>query len=61
MIIVRILVAIVALTAVVAAGTYLVTGDRRYLRFTVQVLKYALFLVLIVLGLLFLERVVAFL
>ena len=61
MIIVRILVAIVALTAVVSAGTYLVTGDKRYLRFTVQVLKYALFLLLIVLGLLFLERVVAFL
>lgn len=58
MFIVRIIVVLVAISAAVSGGLYLLTGDRRYLRFALQLVKYALFLVLLVLGLLFLERLV---
>jgi len=59
MLIVRIIVVLVAISAAVSAGLFLLTGDRRYLRFALQLIKYALFLALLVLGLLFLERMVA--
>ena len=59
MLVLRILGLLVALTIAVSAGVYFVTGNRRYLRFAWQVFKYAVFLALLVLGVLFLERVVA--
>ncbi len=37
---------------------FLVTGDRRYLRFALRVLTYSLLVALLVFGLLVLERVV---
>jgi len=58
MFIVRIIVVLVAISAAVSVGLYLLSGDRRYLRFALQLVKYALFLVLLVLGLLLLERLI---
>jgi hypothetical protein len=49
------------LTAItIAAGivAYLFGGDRRYLRLSGRVAKWALVVVLIVLGLMFLERII---
>ncbi|MCK9284794.1 MAG: hypothetical protein M0P39_10985 [Rhodocyclaceae bacterium] len=49
------------LTAIfVAAGilSYLFTGDKRYLRLAGRVAKWALIFVLLVMGLMFLERVI---
>ena len=52
--------AAILVVLVTAAGflLFLVTGERRYLRFAFQVFKYALILALLVLGLLALERAV---
>ena len=52
--------AAILVVLVTAAGflLFLVTGERRYLRFAFQVFKYALILALLVAGLLILERVV---
>ena len=51
--------AILAVLAI-AAGIvlFLLTRDRKYLRFALQVLKYALIFALLVFGLLMLERLV---
>ena len=53
---------ILGLLAVAAmfAGTllYIVTGDRKFLRFTLRLLKYAVILALAVFGLLILERLI---
>lgn len=53
---------IVGTLTVIAIGTglftYLFTGDRRYLGFAGRIARYALFFVLIVLALMFLERVI---
>ena len=53
---------ILGLLAVAAmiAGTllYIVTGDRKFLRFTLRLLKYAVILALSVFGLLMLERLI---
>jgi hypothetical protein len=59
MLVLRILGLLIALTIGVSAAIYFITGDRRYLRFAWQVFKYAVFLAVLVLGLMFLERVVA--
>lgn len=50
---------IAGILVVLMAGsvvTYLLTRDRRYLRFAFQVFKYALIFALLVFGLLILER-----
>lgn len=53
---------ITAILAVLATAAgiilYLVTRDRKYLRFAFQVFKYALLFALLVFGLLMLERVI---
>lgn len=53
---------ILGLLAVAAmiAGTllYIVTGDRKFLRFTLRLLKYAVILALAIFGLLILERLI---
>jgi hypothetical protein len=49
------------LTAIaIGAGifTYLLSGDKRYLRLSGRIAKYALIFVLVVLALMFLERVI---
>lgn len=49
------------LTAItIGAGiiAYLFSGDRRYLRLSGQIAKWALFFVLIVMSLMFLERII---
>lgn len=50
----------VLVVIVIGAGivSWLFTGDRRYLRLAGQVTKYALIFVLVVLALMFLERVI---
>jgi len=49
---------LVLVTIGAALVTYLVTRDRRWLRFSWQVLKYSLILTLIVLAFLVLERLI---
>ncbi len=39
-------------------GLYLLTGDRKYLRFAYQTFKYALIFALLIMGLLALERAI---
>lgn len=58
MILLRLLFILTALTLVVSGGMYVFTRDRRYLRFSWQILRFVAFL-LLVFGLLFvLERYV---
>jgi hypothetical protein len=47
---------LVLLVVAGSAVTFLVTRDRRYLRFALQVFKYALIFALLVFGLMILER-----
>jgi hypothetical protein len=50
---------LLALAAMFAGALmYVFTGDRKYLRFTLRLLKYAVILALAVFGLLILERLV---
>lgn len=56
MLLVRILGLLVAVALGVCVLMYVMTGERRYLRYAWQVFKYALFLVVLVLLLLFGER-----
>jgi hypothetical protein len=53
---------IAAILAVLAAAAgivlYLLTGDRKYLRFAFQVFKYTVIFALLVFGLLILERAI---
>ncbi len=53
---------IVAVLTVITIGAglfaYLVSGDRRYLRLSGRVAKWALIFVLVVLSLMFLERII---
>jgi hypothetical protein len=57
MLVLRILGAVVVLTIGGALVAFLVTRDRRWLRFAVQVLKYGVVLALMIVGLMALERV----
>jgi len=54
---------IVAILAVITIGAsallFLLTRDRRYFRFAIRVLQYAVIFALVVLGLMALERVVS--
>lgn len=54
----RIAAILVVLTTAAGAILYLITRDRKYLRFAFQVFKYALIFALLVFGLLVLERVI---
>ena len=58
MLLLRILGVLSLITVAVAAGMYFYTRDRRYLTFIMQVGKYMMFMMIIVLGFLLLERVV---
>ena len=49
---------LVVLTTAAGIGLYLLTRDRKYLRFAYQTFKYALNFALLLLGLLALERVI---
>lgn len=59
MLLLRIVGALVAITIGAGIVAYLFTGERRYLALSGRVAKYALFFVLVVLALMFLERVIA--
>lgn len=59
MLLLRIVGALVVITIGAGIVAYLFTGEKRYLGLSARVAKYALFFVLIVLALMFLERVVA--
>jgi uncharacterized membrane protein len=56
MLILRILGALLVITVGASAAVYLVTKDRRWLRFSWQILKFGLAIILIFLALLALER-----
>jgi len=56
MLILRILGALLVITVGASAAVYLVTKDRRWLRFSWQILKFGLAIILIFLVLLALER-----
>jgi hypothetical protein len=56
MLILRILGALLIITVGVSAAVYLVTKDRRWLRFSWQILKFGFIIILIFLALLALER-----
>ena len=58
MLLIRIIAVLTAITIGAGIAAYLFSGDRRYLRLSGQVAKWALVFVLIVLGLMFLERVI---
>ncbi|HMM55552.1 MAG TPA: hypothetical protein PKC23_11120 [Candidatus Desulfobacillus sp.] len=58
MLLLRIVGVLVAITIGAAIVAYLFSGDRRYLRLSWQVTRYALLFVLVVLALMFLERVI---
>ncbi|HKW38126.1 MAG TPA: hypothetical protein VJO54_09990 [Burkholderiales bacterium] len=47
---------LVLLVVLAGLGLYLLTRDKRYLRFALRVFRYALFFALLVFGLLALER-----
>jgi hypothetical protein len=57
-VVLRVIGFLVLITIGASLVTYLVTKDKRWLRFAWQVLKYSLILVLIVLAFLALERLV---
>jgi uncharacterized membrane protein len=56
MLILRVLGALLVITVGASAAVYLVTKDRRWLRFSWQILKVGLIIILIFLALLALER-----
>jgi hypothetical protein len=58
MILVRLLLFLALAAIAIAAGIYVIKRDRRYLRFIGQVVKYTIFLLLLVLGFYALERLV---
>ncbi|MDH4234604.1 MAG: hypothetical protein OEV15_05675 [Gallionella sp.] len=58
MIIARLFVVLVALLLVISGGMYVFTRDRRYLKFAWQVLRFTLFLLLVLALLFILERYV---
>ena len=58
MLLLRIVGVLTAITIGAGILAYLFTGDKRYLRLSGRVAKYALIFVLVVLSLMFLERVI---
>ena len=58
MLVLRLLLFLGLISIVVTLAVYLFTGDRRYLRFTWQVIKFALMLVLVVAGVITMSRII---
>ncbi len=58
MLILRIVGVLTAITIGAGILAYLLSGDKRYLRLSGRVAKYALIFVLVILALMFLERVI---
>lgn len=58
MLILRLLAFLVVLTVGASAVVYLLTGNRRYLRFGMQVFKYGLIVGALIVAFVFLERLV---
>jgi hypothetical protein len=58
MLLLRIVGALVVITIGAGIVAYLFTGEKRYLALSARVTKYAVFFVLVVLALMFLERVI---
>ena len=56
MLLVRVIVLLVAVALAVSILLYIVTGDRKYLRLSWRIFKYALFVVLLILLMFFFER-----
>ncbi|MEO8331182.1 MAG: hypothetical protein ABI479_02015 [Gallionella sp.] len=58
MLVVRLLIVLITLLLVLSGGMYLLTRDRRYLRFAWQTLRFTVFLLLVFALLFILERYV---
>ena len=58
MLVLRLLGFLVVLTVGASVVVYFLTGNRRYLRFGVQVFKYALIIAALIVAFIFLERLV---
>ena len=58
MLVLRLLAFLVVLTVGASAVVYLLTGNRRYLRFGLQVFKYGLIVGALIVAFIFLERLV---
>jgi heme O synthase-like polyprenyltransferase len=59
--ILRIAVIVVAIAIGISIAVFAVSGDRRYLRLAWQLFKYSVFGIVLVLGLMFFERLVVLL
>lgn len=59
MLLLRVIGVLVAIAIGAGIFAFLITGERRFLRLAWQITKYALIFVLVVLALMFLERVIA--
>ena len=58
MLILRLLALLAAIAITLGIVAYLLTGNRSYLRFSVRLFKYSLFIALVFLGLMALERLI---
>lgn len=58
MLLLRVVGVLTAITIAAGVVAYLFSGEKRYLRFAGRVAKYALIVALVVLALMFLERVI---
>jgi hypothetical protein len=60
MLVLRLLVVLGLISIAVTLGIYFLTGDRRYLRFSWQILKFTMVLLLIVGGVMAMGRIILF-
>jgi hypothetical protein len=60
MIVLRILAIFVLITLAVSFGVYLLSGDKRYLRFSWQVIKFSLVLALVFAAIVAMGRIILF-
>ncbi|MEQ1600378.1 MAG: hypothetical protein HOP04_08235 [Methylophilaceae bacterium] len=60
MLIIRLFLALCLITVVVSLGIYFLSGDKRYLRFTWQLIKFSLVLLLVVEVVIAMGRIILF-
>ena len=58
MLLLRLIAILTAIAIATGVAAYLLTGDRKFLRFSLRVLKLALAIVLVIFGLMALERLI---
>lgn len=60
MLVIRIFLALALISVVVSMGVYFLTGDRRYLRFTWQLIKFSLVLLLVIAVVIAMGRIILY-